>query len=724
MSLNTPDIVAAKQGRHQCNEKNGNISGNHKVLTHSLFLNTIALIFYFAIACTTYSVYLTNEFTPGGDGGRVYEYLKYMEKVPEIIPFWQGHKHHGYPLLADPENFMFFSLFLDTESPYFNISLNLVFFVLSTLFAFSVKCIAGSIGLSQIASTATGAAVVFCFPVARLFMHGTLSGLLIYTLIFSSIAILLYSLESASKRGSFLLLIVPLLLAPTVQCGYYWPINFHAPAFFLITCYYLKHEYSFPCSIKKAWFVLSVITVLALGFSMPLLLPILDGVRSSKIISTVTSTISIETRDLYNYYFGVWPFMIFAVTFSKGILRKYAWLFLGLASANFILILFECIGFKTFFEIWADVPFLRNIRWQHPFRNLASIACAFSIGIWIDAYRNNMKKGSLKTFIPMATLCLGLLVVLWLQIMNNQDKILIAVTVIFLMVIVVGKKFHIVLASTLIILSLLCLNFSKSPIDGMVRKSTNTGAFKEHNSDYVWWKTKGWDRFSPVFTARRFSMVFLHEYRLLLGVLYNREINEQRPHWLPHGLIMDESNHNPVIAELMAIKHPKKKQKGYNPFRVYDDWQVVPNESDVIRMMKSETFSSNDPIILSEEPGASINSDKILSASAELTGKTAETISLKITTNKNSVLYIPEIYHDGWQAVLNGKKVNVIKAYGSMRAVFVPPGENRLLMRFVYKEFYVGATVFFATLGAWLIILNIPKFGIRQAFFVTRLDKS
>lgn len=72
--------------------------------------------FFFAVGCANYHFYLTNSFTPGGDGGRIGFYLKYMEKVPEVIPLWQAHKHHGYPLLADPENYMPWSLILNTAS--------------------------------------------------------------------------------------------------------------------------------------------------------------------------------------------------------------------------------------------------------------------------------------------------------------------------------------------------------------------------------------------------------------------------------------------------------------------------------------------------------------------------------------------------------------------------------------------------------------------------------
>ena len=59
--------------------------------------------------CLNYNFYLTNEFKPGGDGTRIYRYLKYMEKVPEIFPSWNAHKHHGYPLLANPEHYFLLS---------------------------------------------------------------------------------------------------------------------------------------------------------------------------------------------------------------------------------------------------------------------------------------------------------------------------------------------------------------------------------------------------------------------------------------------------------------------------------------------------------------------------------------------------------------------------------------------------------------------------------------
>ncbi len=109
--------------------------------------------------------------------------------------------------------------------------------------------------------------------------------------------------------------------------------------------------------------------------------------------------------------------------------------------------------------------------------------------------------------------------------------------------------------------------------------------------------------------------------------------------------------------------------------------------------MKQNTFTPKGPIILSRAPGFAIDDETPLKASAKLTGKTAETLSLHVKTNKNSVVLVPEIYHRDWQATVNGVKTPVIKAYASMRGIPLPPGEHTVILRFVYQPFFWGKMI-------------------------------
>jgi hypothetical protein len=650
---------------------------------------------YFAAACANFNFFLTNEFTPGGDGPRIYTYLKYMEKVPETIPLWQAHKHHGYPLLADPENHMPWSLILDTESPNFNIHLNLVFFFLTAIFAFTCRSIARLLEMSQTASFAVGIITILCVPVVRLFMHGTLTIFLAYVLAF--IAIFLIMLAATKTKISFLYLLLPasiLLGWCLVTSGYYILIYFYIPASVLLMCSYFKEQEQFFVSIRKIALLLVLITVFLVLFSSPVLLPVIDGLIISKTFATKTATINISISSIYNYYLVLWPFIFLALLFSKGLFRRWAILFAAMASINYLLILFEAIHFNAFFDFWRSAPILKNIRWQHLFVEISSISSAFCAGIFIDSCREKFKIHNKWLHFAMIAGFVALL--FWVAYIQHSKSIpffMLVITLIFIAMTIVGNRLKIILPLCFILTVLMVTNFHVSPLGNKLYIAKNINKFRVYKRSYCWNGMYGLDKFSPVFRYGFFSMVFMSEYRLLLSLLYDHEITAQRPHWIfekePVKGKIQNRNINKKISQIMAMINPKTKRNPRNPFPVYDHW-VIADESEAIELMKQDTFSPEGPIILSQPPGFEIDNSVPLKAYAEITGKTAETLSLHVKTNKNSVVLVPEIYHRDWQAAVDGNKTGVIKAFASMRGIALPPGDHAVTLRFVYQPFIWG----------------------------------
>ncbi len=119
---------------------------------------------------------------------------------------------------------------------------------------------------------------------------------------------------------------------------------------------------------------------------------------------------------------------------------------------------------------------------------------------------------------------------------------------------------------------------------------------------------------------------------------------------------------------------------------------------------------------MAEDPSISSIHDEILQAKVELTGKTAETLTLKVSTNKYTVVFIPEIYHRNWYAWVDSQKTPVIKAYASMRAVAVAPGEHEIVMKFVYLPFYCGLVI--AMVFLLLMIIFMWRYNDKIDYFL------
>lgn len=95
-------------------------------------------------------------------------------------------------------------------------------------------------------------------------------------------------------------------------------------------------------------------------------------------------------------------------------------------------------------------------------------------------------------------------------------------------------------------------------------------------------------------------MVFLNNYRTLLSLLYDQEIDVQRPHWVGRHDDVDLNIQRPEIARLMGINEPGSSE-WESPFRIYDQW-IVANDSMALDIMKQEDFTPDDPIILADNP--------------------------------------------------------------------------------------------------------------------------
>jgi uncharacterized membrane protein YfhO len=68
---------------------------------------------------------------------------------------------------------------------------------------------------------------------------------------------------------------------------------------------------------------------------------------------------------------------------------------------------------------------------------------------------------------------------------------------------------------------------------------------------------------------------------------------------------------------------------------------------------------------------------------------------------------LADTFYPGWQATLDGKPVEILRADHAFRAVAFPPGEHRVTFRYVPLSFRAGATISFLTLAAVIGVLVV-----------------
>ncbi|MGB9747393.1 MAG: YfhO family protein [Bacteroidales bacterium] len=91
-------------------------------------------------------------------------------------------------------------------------------------------------------------------------------------------------------------------------------------------------------------------------------------------------------------------------------------------------------------------------------------------------------------------------------------------------------------------------------------------------------------------------------------------------------------------------------------------------------------------------------------------------LTYKASARSNRLAVFSEIYYSkGWEAYLDGKKTNYLRANYILRAMVIPAGEHEIEFRFEPRSFYMGRRI--ALAGSVLIVLLVLGVGFYQIRF-------
>ena len=115
-------------------------------------------------------------------------------------------------------------------------------------------------------------------------------------------------------------------------------------------------------------------------------------------------------------------------------------------------------------------------------------------------------------------------------------------------------------------------------------------------------------------------------------------------------------------------------------------------------------FYYREKAILSEKPTIELGGG-IPNGYARLTeSPKMDTQVFEVESDRNAVMVIAGNYHPYWRATVNGKEANVIKAFGTLRAVEIPKGKSVVRMEYRSRPFHACLKV---SLVAAVILIGI-----------------
>ena len=212
-------------------------------------------------------------------------------------------------------------------------------------------------------------------------------------------------------------------------------------------------------------------------------------------------------------------------------------------------------------------------------------------------------------------------------------------------------------------------------------------------------------------------------YGSLYGLMDMRGIS---PLWLngPKILVYADYTDNPLAWELFAVKYvfsgkerlsaPSRviavgddplgtvwlhRLEDPRPFaRLYYEADVVNTDKWALELMDDIRYHEREKIVIRQPPKLDLPG-AATSGSVGVTSFAPEEIILAIDAPANAILSLSLPHYPGWEAHLNGKPSEIIRAYAGLSAVAIPAGQHELALVFAPPTYAIGA---FISLATWL----------------------
>jgi hypothetical protein len=132
---------------------------------------------------------------------------------------------------------------------------------------------------------------------------------------------------------------------------------------------------------------------------------------------------------------------------------------------------------------------------------------------------------------------------------------------------------------------------------------------------------------------------------------------------------------------------------------------IVENENQALSILANPTYNPKDAAILNEKPKQSFSLKKGSFEKIEFIKYDPNHVELLTENDGNSLLIFSENWYPAWKAYIDGNKVELIRAYNTLRAVYVPAGKHKVEFKYQSDTLFYGKILFF--IGLFLIVLPV-----------------
>ncbi|MBD3257726.1 YfhO family protein, partial [candidate division GN15 bacterium] len=154
-----------------------------------------------------------------------------------------------------------------------------------------------------------------------------------------------------------------------------------------------------------------------------------------------------------------------------------------------------------------------------------------------------------------------------------------------------------------------------------------------------------------------------------------------------------------------------------------DAYRVFPAQDSIVQAVLNGEESFRDEAWLEAEPPMEIQTDTLGQDSAWLIDYQSDTVKVGLSVTGNRLLILSDNYYDAWHATVDGEPAEILRAYGTFRAVPVPAGSQEVVFTFRSERFQTGKWVSYVT-GIYLLgVIGGAWFMGRRGSAATRPEE-
>jgi hypothetical protein len=150
--------------------------------------------------------------------------------------------------------------------------------------------------------------------------------------------------------------------------------------------------------------------------------------------------------------------------------------------------------------------------------------------------------------------------------------------------------------------------------------------------------------------------------------------------------------------------------------RVYlvDKYKVIPDRQEIYPIILKGEDNFRQTVYLEKEPDIPIVPDSLSADSVWLITYDDDFVLVGVECRANEILVMTDNYYDAWHVYIDGKPVELLRAYGTFRAVAVPAGSREVLFKYDSPRYKTGRLVTWLTSFYLLVIVLVFVFRKRK----------